>query len=205
MADEPITTLDYIDKITVKGNPFAEPANEYYALICLRSGLGLLNHQAKRCEQIAKKQLDPTKRTVIYGGLPGMPMPLLTCFFHWHSISACQYVRTIGAIAYRQDNSRLTSLKYIESIIPEVKTYRDKIAAHFAWLTKSKHDNDAERLASIIPQVTWCEDSFQVQVFKISQTSGGKSSSSKALQPWSITKIHKRLQERYWPEELETK
>ncbi len=91
---------------------------------------------------------------------------------------------------------------YLNSIVPEVKVYRDKVAAHFAWLTKNDHDNEAERLASIIPQVSFTEDSFHVGALNISMASGGKMTTSKGIKPWSIVKIHKRLQERYWPEEI---
>ena len=196
------TTLDYIDKITVKGDPFAEPANEYYALLCLRAGLDLLYSQAVKCDKMASEQLDPSKRYTIYGNSPlltGIPYPLLTCFFHWYSVTACQYVRTVGAIAYLQDNSRPKPREYVEAVIPEVLAYRDKVGAHYGWTTKHKEDNEAERLASIIPQVAFSKDTFQVQVFTVSKVSGGKKNTSKAMQPWSITKIHESLRERYWP------
>jgi hypothetical protein len=201
MTDE-FTTLDYIDKITVSGNPFAEPANEYYALLCLRTGLEFLNRQVERYDQIALKQLNPNKQYLIFGNSPlltGIPYQLLTCAFHWYSISACQYVRTVGAIAYLQDNSRLKPLEYVDSVIPEVKAYRDKVGAHYAWATKHNEDSEAERLASIIPQVSFVKDTFQVQAFTISKASRGKLSNSKVMIAWSITKIHQRLRERYWP------
>jgi hypothetical protein len=208
MTDELTTTLDYIDNITVKGNPFAEPANEYYALLYLKTGLDFLYRQAEKCDQIALKQLDPKKQYFSFGNSPlltGIPYKLLTCAFHWYSISACQYVRTVGAISYLQDNSRPRPPGYTKSVIPEVLAFRDKVSAHFAWSSQHEQDNEAERLASIIPQVVWCKDTFQVQVFIISKTSSGKSSNSKIMQPWSITKIHQRLRERYWPDEIETK
>ena len=207
MADE-LTTLDHIDRITVPGNPFARPANEYYALLCLRTGLELLYRQAEKCDQIALKQLNPNKQYFSFGNSPlltGIPYQLLTCAFHWYSISACQYVRTVGAIACLQDNSRPIPPEYVKSVIPEVLAFRDKVAAHFAWSSKHGQDNEAERLASIIPQVSFFKDTFQVQGLTVSKVSSGKSSSSEVMQPWSITKIHQRLRERYWPEEIETK
>jgi len=206
MTDEFNTTLDYIDNIAVKGNPFAEPANEYYALLCLRAGLDLLYSQAVKCDKMALEQLDPSKRYTIYGNDPrltGIPVQLLTCFFHWYSVSVCRYVRTVGTIAYLQDSSRPKPDEYVGSVIPEVLAYRNKVGAHYAWTMNPKRDNEAERLASIIPQVAFSTDTFQVQVFTIAKTSGGKKSTSKAMQPWSITKIHERLRERYWPEEIE--
>jgi len=207
MTDEINTTLDYIDNIIVKGDPFAEPANEYYALLCLRSGLDLLYRQAVKCDKIALERLDPSKIFMIYGNDPrliGIPIQLLTIFFHWYSVSACQYVRTVGAIAYRQDNSCPKPLEYVKSVIPEVLAYRDKVGAHYAWATKHEEDNEADRLASIIPQVAFLKDTFQVQVLTVSKGSSGKKSTSKAMKPWSITKIHEQLRERYWPEVIQT-
>jgi len=207
MTDELTTTLDYIDNIIVEGNPFAEPANEYYALLCLHAGLAFLYRQAEKCDQIALKKIDPKKQIFIFGNSGLLPEPsvrLLACAFQWYSVSACQYVGTVGTIAYLQDNNRPIPPKYIESVIPEVKAYRDKVGAHYAWTKTSEKDNEAERLASIIPQVAWCKDSFQVQGLTVSKTSGGKSSNSEVMQPWSITKIHQRLRERYWPDEIES-
>ena len=195
------TTLDHIDNIAVPGNPFAAPTNEYYALLCIRAGLEFLYRQAEECDQIALKQLDPNKQYFSFGNDPhltGIPKQLLVCAFHWYSISACQYVRTVGAIAYLQDNSCPKPLEYIKSVIPEVLAFRDKVAAHFAWSSKNSQDNDAERLASILPQITFVKDTFHVQAFTVSMINSGKSSNSKVMQPWSITKIHQRLRDRYW-------
>lgn len=204
IADTSHTTLDYIDNIVVPGNPFAEPANEYYALLCLRSGLELLYRQAIKYDKLALEQIDSTKQYYCIGNSPdlkGISYHLLTCFFHWYSISACQYVRTVGAIAYLQDNSRPIPPEYVKSVIPEVLSFRDKVAAHYAWSTKHSKDNEAEKLASIIPQVAFSIDSFQVQTLTVSRRVRGKSSNSKTMQPWSIAKIHERLRERYWPED----
>jgi hypothetical protein len=48
--DTAVTVLDYIDNITVPGNVFHEPANEYWALICFQHGMEFLYHQAHRCD-----------------------------------------------------------------------------------------------------------------------------------------------------------
>ncbi|MDD5700482.1 MAG: hypothetical protein PHU23_00405 [Dehalococcoidales bacterium] len=207
MAESEKTTLDYIDKITVEGKPFLDPANEYYALICLKSGLDHLYRFASKCDEICLSQIDPGKKHFFMGNVPGVkgiPYPMLTCAFQWYAISACQYVKTIGTIGYRQDNTRPKSDVYLNSIIGEVKNYRDKVAAHFAWLTKNEHDNDAERLASIIPQVSFWGNSFHVGAIIVSLGRKGKMSSSKDIKPWSIVNIHKILQKRYWPEEIST-
>ena len=198
------TILDYIDNISVPGDVFSEPTNEFWALICLRQGLEFLYQQVIRIDEITKSRLNPEGKLkyVGFGNLPGiedLPKPLLTCSFHWYAVSACQYVRTVGTIAYKQDNSRPIPPKYVEAVIPEVLAFRDKVAAHFAWTSKHSRDNDAERLASIIPPLSYVEDSWHVGAVQIATSKGGKLTTSESIRPWSIAKIHNEMTRRYWP------
>jgi len=204
MSDVAFTVLDHIDNIIVPGNVFKEPTNEYWALLCLRDGLELLYHQAARCDEMVKQQVNPQDKLkfVGFGNLPAfnqIPKTLLTCAFHWYAISACQYVRSVGAIANRQDNTRSLPPQYVKKVIPEVLAFRDKVAAHFAWSTKQDQDNEAERLASILPPLAFINDSFHVGALTVARQSAGKASTSKAIQPWSICKVHQQLCQRYWP------
>ncbi len=203
--DQKFTVLDHLEGIRVDGDPFSEPANEYAALLALREGLRCLDAFAADCDKIVLARLTPNKNKRVFKwgntDFAGVPLRLLTCAFHWYSISACQYARTVGAIAYRQNNTRPSPRQYAESVIPEVIAFRDKVAAHFAWSGKNSEDNEAERLASIMPPVGFCDDSFHVGVLRVAVRTRGVSSNSSAIRPWSITKTHKRLQKRYWPEE----
>ena len=198
------TVLDYIDEIKVTGNVFREPANEYWALIYLRQGLDYLFHQIQRCEEAVRKKVNPDGKykVALIGNAPELkdvPQGLLTCSFHWYAVSACQYVRTIGAIAYRQDSNRLLPLKYVQQVIPAVLAFRDKVAAHFAWSSKHTEDNDAERLASIISPLTFTNDVFEVGSLMVTKKSDTQISNSETIQPWSISNIHAQLNKRYWP------
>ena len=206
MASTDTTILDHIDNITVPGNVFREPANEYWALICLRHGMEFLHHQALRCDQAIKEQVNPDGNVRFAGGgnVPAfnqVPKTLLTCTFHWYAISACQYVRTVGAIAYQLDSNRPLPPEYVKNVIPEVVVFRDKVAAHFAWSTQNNRDNDAERLASILPPLTFVDDSFYVGGFTVAVRRSGKTSNSQAIKQWSLCKVHEALRERYWPEQ----
>ncbi len=198
------TVLDYIDEIKVTGDVYREPANEYWALIYLRQGLDYLFHQMQRCEEAVRKKVNPDGKykIALIGNAPGLedvPKGLLTCLFHWYAVSACQYVRTVGAIAYRQDANRPLPSKYVEQVIPAVLAFRDKVAAHFAWSSKHTADNDAERLASIIPPLTFTNDVFEVGSLMITKKSENKISGSEKNQPWGISNIHVQLGKRYWP------
>ncbi len=205
IPDKPVTILDHIDNIAVPGDVFREPANEFWALICLRDGMEFLYHQAQTCDQAVRQQVNPEGNLRFSGGgnLPSfsqIPKTLLTCAFHWYAISACQYVKTVGAIAHKLDASRPLPKEYAQTIIPEVVAFRNKVAAHFAWTTKNKHDNDAERLASILPPLVFTDDSFFVGAMRVTRRRAGTVTHSDAIQPWSLCKVHESLRDRYWPQ-----
>ncbi|MBN2098104.1 MAG: hypothetical protein JW753_00755 [Dehalococcoidia bacterium] len=202
-----VTVLDHVEGIQVNGDPFSEPANEYAALLALREGLRFLYSFAVDCDRIVLARLNPKERVFMTGNSPtfaGVPLRLLTCAFHWYSISACQYVRTVGTIARRESSSRPLPPHYVKSVIPEVLAFRDKVAAHYAWSTKHGQDNEAERLASIMPPVGFRDDSFHVGVLTVTMRSSGVPSNSSVLKPWSIAKTHQCLRKRYWPEEADS-
>lgn len=199
------TILDHIEGIAVPADVFAQPANEYSALLSLRDGLEFLARQASKCDEAARQQLDPGGNLEIfsYGNNPslrGIPFGLLTCAFHWYAVTACQYVRLVGAIAYQMDANRPLPPKYVGMVIPEVLAFRDKVAAHFAWTSRHGQDTDAERALSVMPQITFQNYSFFVGAWTLHLRAKGKESNSSSIQPWSIAEIHARLRKRYWPE-----
>ena len=188
------------------GDVFHEPANEYWALICLQHGMEFLYRQASHCDLAVKQRVNPNNDVNFFGSgnFPAfdcVPKTLLTCSFHWYAISACQYVKTVGAIAYRLDSNRPMPNEYAKRVIPSVSVFRDKVAAHFSWTTENRRDNDAERLASILPPLTFQNDSFHVGGWTVALRRGDKSSQSDAIKPWSLCKVHEELRKRYWPEQ----
>ncbi len=200
------TTLDHIDQITVPGLPFNEPSNEYWALVCLWEGLEFLYRQASQADEFVMGQLSKFGdiRVFSVGNDPNITYPktaLLTCSFHWYAVTACQYIRTVGAISNQNDTTRPKSVDYVKSVIPEVLTFRDKVAAHFAWSTKNSKDSDAERLNSILPPLAFVNDSFHVGAMTTFVRRDGKSSQTGSANHWSICRVHERLRERYWPKQ----
>jgi len=200
--DATVTVLDHIENITVPGNVFEKPKNEYWALTCLRDGMESLYLKALRCDQVVQQRVNPTGNNIIScsGNSPKLAqvrLTLLTCAFHWYAISACQYVRTVGAVAYQHDSERRD---YTEKVIPEVLAFRNKVAAHFAWSMENNRDNDAERLASIFPPLSFETDSFYVGAFTVAVGRGGSTSTSEVIKPWSLCRTHETLRKRYWPD-----
>jgi hypothetical protein len=193
-----VTVLDHIDNIAVPGNIFAEPANEYWALVWLRDGMEFLYHQVHRCDEVARQQVNPGGNCVFACSgsapvFPNVPRTLVTSAFHWYTISACQYVGTVGAIAHRQDKSRPSWRDYVKAVIPEVFAFRNKVAAHFAWCIGDNRDNPAERFASISPSLIFAEDCFHISGYTVQLRQAGKVSGSAAIPPWSLSKVHERL------------
>lgn len=204
MTEESVTVLDHIEGITVPGDVFAEPANEYWQLVCMRKGMEHLHRQAAHWDQQVRQQgnLGGNVKRMGLGNLPafrGIPKPLVTCAFHWYAMSAYQYVLTVGAIAHRQDNARPIPPHYVRDVIPEVLAFRDKVAAHFAWAKNNSRDTEADRLASILPPLGLADDSIHVALFAVVVRQSSKTSNSQALRPWSICRVHEQLRKRYWP------
>ncbi len=199
-----ITVLDHIDDIRVPGNVFEEPTNEYWALLCMFEGMEFLCRQVQRAENVVASRT-PKGVHVVHFGNSGMdadiPKALLTCAFHWYAVSACNYVRTVNIIAQKCDPAR-DNEAYVKAVLPEVKPFRDKVAAHFAWTTRNKRDNDAERLVSVFPQLTFNSDAYYASDWTVRLTRGEEVTSSAALVPWSLSKVHEGLRKRYWPDLL---
>ena len=95
-----------------------------------------------------------------------------------------------------KENSHVNN--YIRKVIPDVLSFRDKIAAHFALTKTDSRDNKAERMISIMPQLTFQENSFFVGSLKLTSKSSKGTTNSEAIKPWSVTKTHECLCKRYW-------
>jgi len=199
------TILDHIDDIRAPKGVFDPPGNEYWQIVRLWMGMEFLYRQAKHADDDAGAALNPDggAKVVLFNHIPtSAPPALLECGFDWYAISACQFVRLIGEIGHRADPMKhpLNGSEYLVKIIPEVKAYRDKVAAHFAWVTENKRDNAAERSISVFPKLQFENDSIVVQGFVLTQRMGGKVTSSESLKPWSLRKTHEELRKRYQPE-----
>lgn len=215
MSEVETTTLDYIENIVVPGDVFHEPANEYWALACLWDGMRYLYTQAFNTEEIVRERiksdqvklfsfddgkLDPDGLFIggrLPEGLKDISTALLTSSVQWYAVSACQFVRLVGAIAKKLDDSRPLPDDYAKPILPEVLPYRNKVAAHFVWSSENRRDNNAERLASILPQITYARGRFRTGSMTVSLRQGEKSSNSGAIKEWSLTEVHEQLIKRY--------
>jgi hypothetical protein len=218
MADGERTILDHIDGIEVPGLVFKEPANEYWQLSRLWHGMAFLYEQVARLDAVILERVNEETRKrfgkgrschkiALFGNhsaLADLPIALIECSFDWYAITACQFVRLIGEIGHRQNPTQHARGKeYAQKVIPAVCAYRDKVAAHFAWVTQNDRDNAAERLVSVIPQLSFVDDTLMVSVLTMYRRSGAKTSDSENIKPWSLRKTHEALIQRYLPQASE--
>jgi len=203
MSEKTITTiLDHVDNIRVQGRVFHPPANEYWQVVRLWQGMELLYRQAATADRAANEYWNTKALKVeVFGQFPpGISPGLLECTFDWYAVTACKFVWLMGEIGHRADSAQCCrGSDYVSKVIPDVRSYRDKIGAHFAWATENKRDNSAERIISVFPQVLFSDDTFVVQGHVLTQKSGDKVSTSDSMRPWSVRKTHEMLRCRYQP------
>jgi len=211
--------IDFADNFDLTQEECNIYSNELYSLKLLAEGLNHLNHIITFCEQkIHEQQVQSkseslaekmwyeytkdTSRSCIweYGNTPtiqGMNKPLIECVFQWYAVSACNFVRTVGSIKKEKDNQQLRPNDYVKSVIPEVKNFRDKVAAHSARIADSKKDNKAERVMSVQPKLGIDDGKLTICPMVLGLKDAKQESTSASMMSWSISEIHKRLTLRY--------
>ena len=68
--------------------------------------------------------------------LKGVPQGLIACSFHWYATSACNLVRLVGWLGQEQNSKKADA--YVGRVIPNVRIWRNKVAAHFAITIRGK-------------------------------------------------------------------
>lgn len=204
--------LDYEDNLCLPDEERQQYQNELGSLRYLRIGLNFLfcivdNAEADRYRQtqqaqaIAMEELAKTSKLgkhmryvrhdFDFSG-EDKARDLVTCAFHWYSVMACNYARLVGWLAY--GGCPKEANKYTERIMPSVKVYRDKVAAHFAQTSPRDTDTPADLAISVMDTIGFVDKTFRVGALRLNV---GKFSS--AEMEWSLTETHRRLSARYWP------
>lgn len=133
----------------------------------------------------------------------------MSVMFHWFSISAVNLLRLIGLadIMNRQNWKSLDIAEnrkeisahckdYVESVIPEVLEYRNKVAAHFAITDPRKEDNVASLEYSIMPQVSWMKGLG----IMVGHSQWGTKGEMSEIPKWCLTKEFEKIALRCFPE-----
>ncbi len=199
MCDNKIIVLDHYENIIL--DPQRPPLNNLHALNFMPQGLyalalTILKQEEKHAHGYQMKWFSKIPHIV-----PNA--------FHWFSISLVNYVRLVGLIHVMQQN-KWTSVdlldqqkknviktycnKYIEVVIPDVNTWRNKVSAHFAATDPYKDDNLGTLEDSVMLNVGVSDERFKTST--LSLVIGGKTSE---LPQWSVTETFELLINRYWP------
>lgn len=208
-AAESQTVLDHIDRIAVPGNVFEQPANEFYALRCWWDGMELLSQQASKADEEAMRHINPDgafERVVCAGniGPRNVRHTILNCIYQWYSVTACQYVRTVGAIAKKINPNGPSPWQYVKKVIPNVLDFRDKVAAHLAFSKGDSRDSDADRVLSSLPQMEFDTTRFVIGPWRLTRSRGSGQSTAEFGEPWNVTEVHQELRKRYRPDLVST-
>jgi hypothetical protein len=190
--------LDRIEPILLRPELVDRCPNAIRALETLRDGMAIIAANIRRTEAQIRSGL-PDGETLIWpcgGKIAGVSTTPVECMFQWYSVSAYNYVVTIGKINEQLLGSSEKPKDYAARVIPATKTYRDKVGAHFEW--SMGQGTLAEREISVGPMVGWERGMFVTNQFMLSITSGGNTTNSARLSPWGITETQDQLTKRYW-------
>ena len=203
--------LDYVAKFQVhlEGFENLEPLEIDY-LRTLEAGLDYLSALVKEKEAQASNTDHPWDDVADW--------KVITCAFNWYSVTACDYVKTVGRLVYPGDKKKVK--EYLNRVIPLVYHWRDKVGAHatfaptpFEGLIKFKiKDTDDVDLTHTkfvkaaknqvfnqlpVPGINFVDNLFVAGILL------GMPSPSADMHvedmTWSLTRTHQELSRRYWP------
>ena len=215
--------LDYVDNLELSDNDRDKFHNELRSLSYLSVGLSYLAHQVRSVEKEVLERLPESSSHFIYGDAPdleGVPQDLVACSFHWYSVSAYNYVLLVGWLT--QGRTYDLAKQYVESVIPEVYGWRNKVGAHFAraYPREGRHaDSEADLSWSVLFPIAFEGEAFFTDPLRVTlsskeprnppppgvagwrwrllMNSGRRTVKSIQGMKWSLTQVHQRLSSRY--------
>ena len=210
--------LDHVEGWEVSEDDFF---NEIRALEALRAGLLEITVSVWHAEEpIRQRERAEGAQISFYGNAPDLDpwmRQLLPCFFHWYGVSVCNYARLVGYVKsveaehvskelLQQGNQREFERvrkacdHYVNSLpeLQEVRTWRNKVAAHFAITSPHRKDDPMTLEASVIYPVTYSGGRFRVSELALARAYEDGTKQESDLPEWSLTKTQENLSERYW-------
>lgn len=159
---------------------------EKYYLECLWNGLEHIFKQMQILEGCQREKLCKTRHGTVYSLLfndvNNMPEHhMVINYFVWYACSLISFLNLFK----KSDSSK----NDWENEFKSEKKWRDKVAAHTAYVDPHKNDNQYSQDMSIFMSPGWRDDSYIVGGDII----GGAGGISHTDWSWSITKTHKKL------------
>ena len=133
------------------------------------------------------------------------------CIFDWFSVSVVSYLRLVKLVGLMESNEWLledlkrTKIKdklrqesegYINSIVPEVYEWRNKIGAHRAASDPRVTDSLLLLEYSTMPTIGFVSPYYKVLPFRLFASGKGEL----GLESWALTEVFEQLAPRIWPE-----
>jgi hypothetical protein len=191
--------LDYIDHLEFDAESENYLFDAQETLGRLSQGLYWLFEEVNIIEQEVRKKANEKDVLIdlVHGILDETPIAWLSCAFQWYSVSVYNYCRLVGYLASSEKNF---AAQYPQRVIPNVITYRHKIAAHLAITKPYSDDNLSDIRASVNTKIIFARG--RLRAGAISEIFTGED--GKAIKPnhrtsWSLVNTHNRLIPRYWP------
>jgi len=171
-------------------------------------GLQILAGAVRECERQVVINDPHADKVVLHAFMH--PPPIVPNAFSWYSLTLVNYLRVVALVDFLSSN-KFTSLAlteevvrkkvkahctdYVREAIPEIYTWRNKVAAHYAATDPFINDNLGTLEQSLMDPVTYAYPYFRVGRLKWN-ASGAQSD----LPEWALTETHERLAPRFWPE-----
>lgn len=147
-----------------------------------------------RIKEQELREIGPDRVEFSFGNRPGLewvPQGLVASAFHWYAVSACNYARLVGFLAYGTPKA---AGEYVERVMPEVLLFRHKIAAHFSITTVArKDDTAADFAASVMFPLSIDDARFVVGALRL----GVKGTASRDDMQWGLTQSFEDFKKRY--------
>jgi len=202
--------LDHLDNIGFSNPTGIDGALNVRGALHLRDGMQFLAKTMRDFELDACQcfGIDKYRKIEFVGkGFAGKTFdPLISCVFHWYSVSLVNYLRFIAMIQTTEQSGlsikdlieiesgpdvKKSCNAYLKHVAPEVKKWRNKVSAHFS-ATDARSIDDVSMLSASLhgyPQ-------FDRGYFKMGPPGG----LTTTLPTWSVTQVHEKLASRLWPE-----
>ena len=188
--------LDFIDKLELPDSEIEKHFDARMALARLGEGLFWIHQEVAKIEMdLRNKASKENIQLALAGGiLENKPFGLLSCAFQWYAVSACNYAQLVGWLATRDS---VASKNYVKKVMPRLRNYRNKVAAHFA-ITDPFRDNEADLAASVMTNIIFTHGRLcAAALTPVINNDGDEIKVSRDIS-WSLTIAHERLARRFW-------
>ncbi|MGE0598664.1 MAG: hypothetical protein AB7J35_02405 [Dehalococcoidia bacterium] len=191
--------LDHVDRISTLSLRLDMRHRVERRLNELAEGLQWLAEEVKMVEEsvIERARTEYGPEFTLGQDIQGIPRGRVMSAFHWYAVSVCNYSGVVAWVAFGEDKKKRDA--YRAQVLPIVCRWRDKVAAHYGFLSPRDPENLADHMTFLSP-LTLSEKGFTVGGWTTRRFGPSGVEESQGLTgAWSLTAVHDELRPRYWP------